>query len=191
MEGALFQQYPFESIQLFRKTILFGALCAFCTTIPTMYYLNKSWDSEAMCDRILRVYHCFRILLFVGQFYPRTVIYRKLTDVNEQRHLGREIVVEHLLLLLHTKEWRINQFIGVVVYSFFAIALTSLFFFPDWCVIFVLESFFCVDVVIFCILAYVCVGLCGCLCDVHTSTWRLVSDVSDDCLCVFLLNLPI
>jgi len=116
----LFVSFPLQSIMFFRKIVSFGFCGGIAVSIPSLYVLYSTWDNADHCDTMLRTYHVVRIALFFTQVPFRAYIFYKLILASHAP--TQRDIVDRLLSLVRSSVWKVNQYLGVLVYVLFVIA---------------------------------------------------------------------
>ena len=126
---AFFNQYPYESIECFRKSLYVFFFIAVLSTPPVINEIHNTWAAEDTYTRILRSYHVLRVSIMILQFPLRIYMYVKLNAAAQPRI--RWLTVQKLIHLSNSLPWRLNQMAGMFMYVLFGAALLFAVFSPQ------------------------------------------------------------
>jgi len=92
--------------------------------------LHQTWDSEASCDRALRGWLGFQVVLQVLQFPSRWCVYARLPpcalsgDLTEVQHREeQQQIIDGLLSLVQSKQWTVNRLFGLMSLGWFLVGV--------------------------------------------------------------------
>lgn len=130
----LFWRDPRGSLRFLSGLMQAGFIHGITALLLMAFTLYHTWDSEATCDRALRGWLGFQVVLQVIQFPSRWYLYSSLpqcehpqTELLEptegERREEDQRIIDGLVALVHSRRWTLNRLFGLLALGWFLVGI--------------------------------------------------------------------
>jgi len=127
----LFWRDPRGSQRFLSGLMRAGFLHGILAVALMAYTINDTWESETSCDRTLRGWLGFQVVLQVLQFPSRWSLYYSLpqcpsiTEVlsEAQQRESQQRIIDGLMALVNSRKWSVNRLFGLLALFWFLVGV--------------------------------------------------------------------